>query len=93
MNPSMKHKQSQGYREQTDGCEGEGMGHGQIGSWGLAEANWYIQNEETTKPSCIEQGTIFSILWKTIIKKNTKKNVYICITESLSCTAVINTIL
>ena len=44
MNLSMKHKQNQGYREQTDGCEGEGMGGGQIGSWGLADANYNLQN-------------------------------------------------
>ena len=40
-------------------------------------------------------GTIFNILWKTIMEKNMKNNVYIdiCTAESLCCSAVITTIL
>ena len=39
------------------------------------------------------QGTLFSILWWTIMEKNMKKDKYVCMTESLCWTAVINTAL
>ena len=39
---AMKQKQAQGHREQTSGCQGEGVGKGRIGSLGLADANCYI---------------------------------------------------
>ena len=46
------------------------------------------------------QGTIFNILWQTIMEKNMKKNAYlssICLSiylsKSLHCKAEINTIL
>ena len=44
MNLSMK--QNCGHREQTGGCQGEGSGKGWIRSLGLADANWYIKNEQ-----------------------------------------------
>ena len=37
------------------------------------------------------QGTIFNILWYTIMENNIKKYVYICITESLCYIAKIGT--
>ena len=37
------------------------------------------------------KGTIFNILRYTIMEENEKKNVYICVTESLCCPAAINT--
>ena len=39
-----------------------GMVEGWIGSLGLADANYYIQNGQTTRSYCIAQGTIFNIL-------------------------------
>ena len=45
VNLSMKQKQDQGHREQTGGCQGgEGVGEGWIGSLGLADANYHIEN-------------------------------------------------
>ena len=45
MNKSMKQKQTYRHREQTCGCQGGGeAGEGQIGSVGLADANYYIEN-------------------------------------------------
>ena len=45
MNISMKQKQTHKYREQTCGCQRGGtVGEGWIGSSGLADANYYIQN-------------------------------------------------
>ena len=47
MTISMRQKHSQIlYREQTCGCQGEGSGKGWIRSLGLADANWYIKNEQ-----------------------------------------------
>ena len=37
-------KQTHGHREQTCGCQGERGGEGRIGSVGLADANYYIEN-------------------------------------------------
>ena len=44
MNLPMKQKQTRKHREQTCVCQREKMGKGKIGSWGLEEANYYIQN-------------------------------------------------
>ena len=41
---SMKQKQTHSYREHTCGCQGGGGGVGWIGSLGLADANYYIEN-------------------------------------------------
>ena len=51
------------HREQTCGCQGGGaVGEGWIGSLGLADANYYIQNRYTTRSYCRAQGIIFNIL-------------------------------
>ena len=45
MNFSMKQKQTHRHREQTCGCQGEEeVEEGGIGSLGLADANYYIEN-------------------------------------------------
>ena len=45
MNLSTKQKQTHRHREQTYGCQGgEGVVEGWIGSLGLADANYYIEN-------------------------------------------------
>ena len=43
MNLFTKQKQTHRHREQTGGCQG-GVGERWIGSLGLADANYYIQN-------------------------------------------------
>ena len=46
MNLSTKQKQNHGHREHTGGCQGSGwhLGEGRIGSLGLADANYHIEN-------------------------------------------------
>ena len=45
MNLYMKQKQTHRHREQACGCQKKGeVGEGWIGSLGLADANYYIQN-------------------------------------------------
>ena len=44
VNLSMRQKQNQEHREQTGSCQGGENGEGCIGSLGLTDANWYIQN-------------------------------------------------
>ena len=45
MNLSTKQKQTHRHREQSCGCQGGGgLEEGRIGIWGLADANYYIQN-------------------------------------------------
>ena len=46
MNLPMKQKQTHRHREQTCGYQRKGgVGEGRIGSFGLADANYYIWNE------------------------------------------------
>ena len=44
MNLAMKQKSNHGHREQTGGCHGGGWEWLWIGSVGLADANYYVQN-------------------------------------------------
>ena len=64
MKLSMKQKQTHRHREQTCGYQGvgEAVGEGEIGNLGLADANYYIQNGQTTRSYYIAQGTIFNTL-------------------------------
>ena len=63
---STKEKQTHGHREQSCGCQGgKGWEEGRIGSWGLADTNYYIQYMgwiNKKRPYCIAQGTIVNIL-------------------------------
>ena len=54
--------------------------------------NDFIQNGWIWSYCVIVQGTISKILGGTLTAKNTKNNIYICITESLCCTAEIDTL-
>ena len=63
-------KQTDGHRGQTCGCQGRGLGEWRIGSRGSVDAKDSVQNGETARYFCITQGTVFSILWSTITKKN-----------------------
>ena len=69
MNLSMKEKQINSHREQNCGCQGGGgWRKNELGVWGLADANYYIQyNIQYTwinKSYSITQGTVFNILWQ-----------------------------
>ena len=57
INIAMKQKQTHRYGERTYSCQGEVR----IGSLGLAEANYFIQDRSITRSYCIAQGTIFNI--------------------------------
>ena len=80
--------------EKTYSCQGRELGERRGGRLGLADVSYDIQKGETARSYCIAQGATdkFSIPWKTIMGKNTKKNAYVCITESFCCTAEINSI-
>ena len=52
----------------------------------------YKINGETARSYSIAEGTIFNILWQTIMEKNMSKNIHIRITESLCCTEESNNI-
>ena len=59
---------------------GLGMREGWIGSLGLADANYYIQNGK--QASHIAQRTTFNILRETIMEANIlKKNMCVCTAE------------
>ena len=53
---------SQTYRTDLWLPKGKGSGGGKNWEFGLAEANYYIENGQTTRSYCIAQGTLFSIL-------------------------------
>ena len=60
MNMSVKQRQTHRYRKQSCGCQGESEGN--IGSLGIAKANYYTQDGPTTETYCIAEETIFNIL-------------------------------
>ena len=68
------------------------MGEGQIGSLGLADANWFLQNG-LNKVLLYSTGSYIQYPVINHIEKNMEKNVYTRVTESLCCTVVINTTL
>ena len=91
----MKQKQNRKQREQTGGCQGEGFGGGM--EWEVVVSRcklFYIEWINNKVPQYSTENYIqYPMLnhnGKEYIKK---KNVYICVTESLGCTAVINTTL
>ena len=97
MNLSTELKQTHKHREQPCSCQ-EGReweeGVGWTENLGLVDPNYYIQNGQKIRPYCIAQSTLTNLLGQTIMKNNIKKkNAYICMSESLSCTAEIGTIL
>ena len=59
VNLSIKQKQTDRYREQSCGYQGE---EGRIGRLGFAYANYYIWGGLAAKSYFIAQGTMFSIL-------------------------------
>ena len=61
INIPTKQKQTHRYREQTCGCQGDEDGEKRTGSIGPADANHYIQDEQT-KFHCIAQGTTVNTL-------------------------------
>lgn len=70
VNPSMEQKRNQGRREQTGASKEEGDGRAVesgISKCKLGYAGW------------INEGTIFSVLPLTLLEKNMKKKVCMCV--------------
>ena len=73
--------------------EGGGMQEGWIGSFGLADENYYIKMDKQQGPTVYSTGNYIQYPGiKRIMEKNMKK-IYICITESRCYTVEINTTL
>ena len=89
----MRQKQSQRHRKQTCGCQGGGeVEEGWIGSLGLADTNYYIQDGQTTRPYCRAQRTQHFMI-RHNGKEREKEYIDTYITKSLCCTAETNTTL
>ena len=71
---------------------GGGVGERQIGSLGLADANWFLQ-KGLNKVLQYSTGSYIQYPVINHMEKNMGKNVYTRVTESLCCTVVINTTL
>ena len=70
MSISMKQKQSQGYREETCGCQGEGMG-GRMKQAGINSCEvLYIEQINDKVLLYSTENYIMIILWQTIMEKN-----------------------
>ena len=87
-------KQNLKHREQTCGCQGGGGGTGrdwefEISRWKLLYLEW-ISNEVLlyNTGNCIQ-----SLVIEHDRREYEKKNIYICMTESLCCTTEIDRIL
>ena len=88
MNLSMKQKQTHRLREQTCGCQGRGwLGEGSNGSLGLADANYYIYIQDKQQGPTYSTGNYPQYPVTMHNGKEQNKNVYLCMTESLCCTA------
>ena len=93
MNLSMKQKQKHGHREQTGGCRGGGVGGGVDWEVGVSRCELLYREWINNKVLLYSTGNYIPYSINQSGKEYKKKNVSICITESLCCTAVINTTL
>ena len=95
MNLSMKQKQNHGHRDRLVVVEGEGVGGGMKWEFGfsrckLSYIEWINNKVLLYSTENYIQYPMINHNGKGYIEK---KNVYICITELLCCTAEINTTL
>ena len=80
-------------------AKGEGGGGGKDWEFGISRCKLFIHRLDKQQDPTVEHRELYSICWDKpysfpfIMEKNIKKNVYTCITESLCCTAEINTTL
>ena len=77
--------ESRGHRDQTCGCQDAGKGR--RGSLTLADANFYMQDGQTIRSYCRGRDYIQSPEINHTGKEYQKKNIRMCTTESLVCTA------
>ena len=85
MSKSMEQQQPHRHTEQTCACHGKGCEVGKDWDLGLADADGDIQDGKTARSYCVAQGTVISSYDKPYWER-----VYVCIPESLCCTAEIN---
>ena len=92
-NLSTKQKQTYGHREQTCGCQGEGVGAGM--EWEVGVSRCKLLFIEWINKNVLLYSTENYIQYPMINHngKEYKNRMYTCITESLCCTADINTTL
>ena len=84
-------KQKQIHKEQTGGCQGgEGWGRDGLGVWGQRMQTIIYRMDKQQGPT-VQHRELYSISCDKPYGKEHKK--YVCITESLCCTAEINTTL
>ena len=92
MNLFMKQKQTHRHREQTCGCQGgEGVGRDGLGVW-----DYQMQTSIYRNNKVLVYSTGNYIQYPVINyngKEYDKECIYMCITESLCCSAEINTTL
>ena len=94
MNLSTKQKQTYRLGDQTCGCQGGGgMGKGM--DWEFGVSRWKLLHIEWMNHKVLLQSTGNYIQYPGINHKGKEylKNVYMCKTKSLCCTAEINTTL
>ena len=92
MNLPMKQKQTHRHREQTCGCQGRGE-QGREG-WGVQNQQWQTNIQRMDKqqgPTVLHRDIQYPVINHNG-KEYEKEYIYICITESLCCTAEINTL-
>ena len=91
MNLSMKQKQNQGHREQTGDCQGEGNGRGLDWEFGVNRCKLLYIEWINSK---VLLYSIRKYIQYPLINHNgkeyEKEYTYMCLTESLCCTTVIN---
>ena len=89
----IKRKSSDRHREQTYGCQGGWWERDGVGVWGQQMQTIICGRDKQQGPN-VQHRELYSIFYDKPMEKNIlKKKAYICITESLCCTAEINTTL
>ena len=93
MSISTKQKQTHRYREWICCCQGGGGWGGKDWEFGISKCNLLYRMDKKQSPT-VQHGELYSIsCCKPQWKRIGKKCKYICGTESLHCTAEINTTL
>ena len=92
-NLSTKQKQTYGHREQTCGCQGEGVGAGMEWEVGVSRCKLLFIEWINNKVLLYSTGNCTQYPVINPNGKEYEKECYLCITKLLCCTAEINTTL
>ena len=91
MNLPMKHKQNKGHRKQTGGCQGGGRWERDgLGVW-YQQMQTGIYRTDKQQGLTVQHRKMYAMTVMNHNGKNKKKNMYICVAESLCCAAAMNT--